>query len=431
MIFYFIAFFIYFLWKFFRSNDKFLWSLYGAAYFVGTDVYLRMTRSALLWELGKYGVILFSILGMFYVGFKRNSVPYFLYFLFLLPAVWIGYLELSFDVNFRKAVMFNLSGPFCLSAVSIFTYGRTIKIGDFLKILDFIIYPLIATTVYIIAYQPSGVELFVNTASNSSVSGGYGANQVSTVLGLGFFLLFIRFILPYRNRLVYMIMMFFMALMGYRALLTFSRGGVVTAIICMALFLSVYFLNASALGKTKTIVKLFLIIFGSVMLWGVAEATTDGMITNRYTNKDAIGREKEDITTGRAQLAEAEFEQFSRNPVFGGGVGGSKEFFEEELGKSIATHNEITRMFSEHGLFGILALMTLIIAPCVSILQGRRNVFFIPLMLFWFLTIAHSSMRLAAPAFIYALCLLNLDYAPEKKPVVRRKSVAEPRALPN
>src|SRR5690606_18184207 len=114
-------------------------------------------------------------------------------------------------------------------------------------------------------------------------------------------------------------------------------------------------------------------------------------------------------------LAEAELDAFKQNPIFGLGVGRVSGYFETELGIDLPTHNEISRLFSEHGAFGILALLTLIFAPIFSKLLGRKNIYFWPFLLFCLLTMGHSSMRVAAPAFIYALCLLNLDYGPEKK----------------
>ena len=145
------------------------------------------------------------------------------------------------------------------------------------------------------------------------------------------------------------------------------------------------------------------------------------MIENRYENKDALGREKEDITTGRADLFKAEINAFMGSPFLGIGVGRVKTVFEEELGVDLPTHNEVSRMFSEHGVFGFIALLILIFAPTVTKAKGRKNIYFWPFLLFWFLTISHSSMRIAMPAFIYALCLLNIDYAPEKKTALPRK----------
>src|SRR5690606_32057930 len=122
--------------------------------------------------------------------------------------------------------------------------------------------------------------------------------------------------------------------------------------------------------------KLMVLFFGAVMLWGYSEVQTGGMITNRYTNKDALGREKEDITTGRADLMTAELEAFQQNPIFGLGVGRVRGYFDEELSIDLPTHNEISRLFSEHGAFGMLALLTLILAPIITKMQGRKNIYF-------------------------------------------------------
>src|SRR5690606_39700144 len=74
---------------------------------------------------------------------------------------------------------------------------------------------------------------------------------------------------------------------------------------------------------------------------------TGGMIENRYENKDAIGREKEDFTTGRAELFKAEISAFMANPVAGVGAGRVSSVFKEELGVSIATRSEERRVGKE------------------------------------------------------------------------------------
>src|SRR5690606_12674999 len=127
------------------------------------------------------------------------------------------------------------------------------------------------------------------------------------------------------------------------------------------------------------------------------------------------------ITTGRVDLLEVEMDAFQENPFFGIGIGQGKFQFREEMGITSASHNEISRMLSEHGLFGILALLVLLIAPMVTKLNGRKNIYFYPFIIFWGLTIVTTSMRIAAPAFIYALCLLNIDYGTKKKPALHRQ----------
>jgi len=172
--------------------------------------------------------------------------------------------------------------------------------------------------------------------------------------------------------------------------------------------------------KVKIIFKILPIIAGVIVIWLFALVQTGGLIGNRYANKDALGREKTDVTTGRGNLMSTDIEGFKENPSFGLGVGSGKFYRIEELGIEAASHNEITRMLSEHGTFGILALIILLFAPIIDKSLGRRNIYFYPFLIFWFLTINHSSMRIAAPAFIYGLSLLHLKSKHEKSSLYRK-----------
>ena len=80
------------------------------------------------------------------------------------------------------------------------------------------------------------------------------------------------------------------------------------------------------------------------------------------------------------------------------------------------------RLLGEHGLIGLIIIFLLIAVPSFKMIgQPFSNRAFISaFMIFWFLTINHSSMRIAAPAFIYGLCLLNIQY---EKPIIHRKQL--------
>lgn len=421
MFWYMLGIFGYFIYKIISSKDRAKYVLLATAYITGAEVFLRMTKAFFFYESGKYAVIFFMLLGIFFLGFKKNAFPYIIYILLLLPAVLVSLDVIAFDANFRNTVLFNLSGPLCLSLAAVFCYGRSIQFQDFLKVLDYIVYPLISMVVYITLYTPDVQDVITGTASNSTLSGGYGPNQVATLLGLGIFILFSRLLIPYKNILVHWTMMFLMIVMAYRALLTFSRGGVlVSVIICLAFLFIIYF-NTGIKNKAKISVKVLSIIGVVLLVWSYTIIQTGGLIENRYANEDALGREKDDLTTGRVELLTVEIETFKENPFFGIGVGQGKFQFMEQIGITSASHNEISRMLSEHGMFGIFALLILIFAPMITKMSGRKNIYFYPFLLFWALTIVHTSMRIAAPAFIYALCLLNLDYAPKKKPALHRK----------
>ena len=421
MLVYMLGIFVYFILKIIYSNNKAKDVLLAAGYIMGAEVYLRMTKAMVFYETGKYGVILFSLIGLFYFGFKKNAFPYALYILFLLPGVLVTYDVISYDSNFRTTVLFSLSGPLCLSFAAIFTYGRSISFKDFLKVLDYIVYPIISMTVYVFLRTPDVRAAITGTASSFALSGGYGPNQVAVMFGLGFFILLTRFVIPYKNPLVHWAMMFFLPVFAYRALLTFSRGGVLVAGVMCVVFIVILYFSPSFKKKVKLSFSIIGIIGIGLLIWSYTIFQTGGMIGNRYANEDALGREKEDLTTGRGELMAVELENFKENPYFGIGVGRGKFEFAEELGISTASHNEISRMISEHGVFGLFALLVLVFAPIITKVKGRKNIYFWPFLIFWFLTIAHSSMRIAAPAFIYALCLLNIDYGTEKKTSLRRK----------
>jgi hypothetical protein len=391
-----------------KPNDKVKEVLIACAYIAGAEVFFRMTKAYILYETGKYLVIFFIIVGLIYNGFKRKAYPYILFLLLLIPAVMVSFENISYDVNFRKAVLFNLSGPLCLSFVALFTYGKTLSYKEFLNVLNFIVYPLISMTVYIILYRPDLRDVITNTAANTAASGGFGPNQVATTLGLGVFILFSRIFIPYTNRIVHFMMMFFLAAMTYRGILTFSRGGVLTSLIMCVSFLLIILLFTSLKSKVSSIFKVLGILGVISIIWTLSIMQTGGLIENRYANKDALGREKQDVTTGRIALITTEFNTFKTHPFFGVGVGQVKGYFIKELGVKLPTHNEVTRMLSEHGIFGIFALLILIIVPVSNNPMGIKNIYFYPLLLFWFLTISHSSMRIAASAFIYGLSLLTI-----------------------
>lgn len=421
MMVYFFGLVVFLIYRIVIAKNKHLTILFATSYMVGAEVFFRMTKALIFYETGKYIVILFFLMGMFYSGYKKKASAYFIYILLLLPAVFVTFLNINYDAEFRKMIVFNLSGPICLAIAALYCYGRSIKFKDILTLLDIMVYPLIAMTVYVYLYNPDIRDVITGTTSTSETSGGYGPNQVATMLGLGVFILYSRLLIPYKNKLVHFIMMFFLASMAFRALVTFSRGGVIVAIIMVIAFSVILYISTSFKTKFRITYKLIAVLGAVAAIWLYAILQTGGLIENRYTNKDALGREKIDVTTGRGKLISADFEAFQESPVFGIGVGRVKSYYIEKLNIELASHNELARMLSEHGALGILALLILLLTPLLSIFSGRRNIYFYPFIIFWALTISHSSMRIAAPAFIYALSLLNIEYEKPKNTVHRKQ----------
>lgn len=403
-----------------RNNEV----LIAAAYITGGEVFFRMTKSTIAYEAGKYVVILFVLLGLFLSGTSRKSWPYLIYLLLFIPGILYASITLGYDVDFKKAIFFNLAGPFCLGMAALYCMNRKVNYKQLGAIFLHLLLPVIAMAVYLLFYTPDTREALNGTASNFATSGGFGPNQVSTALGIGIFGLVIRLIGYSKNKIVLLVNIVLLALLSYRAIVTFSRGGVITAVLVSFMFIFFYFKKSNVQSKSRISIYFLILLVIGVFSWTLSFSRTEGLIGNRYANKDAAGRIKEDATTGRGILIETELNAFIDNPVLGVGVGKAKEYRKETTGLVIASHNEVSRTLSEHGIFGLLAMGILLIYPFFYRLFNRKNIFFYSTLGFWFLTINHSSMRIAAPAFIYALCLLNVVNENKKNPVRRQRAIA-------
>lgn len=390
--------------------------LLACAYLVGADVFIRMTGGAFFYEVSKYGVILFCLIGLFTSGASKTSLPYYLYLILLVPGILVAGFTQDASTIIRKAIAFNLSGPVCLGIVAIYCYKRQIPYKQMHAILLAMALPIVSMSAYVSWITPDLRELISSTGSNFASSGGFGPNQVATVLGIAMFVFTVRFFMRSPTVLLKCVNLFLLGFVSFRAIVTFSRGGVVTAVVMILFFIVIYFRYSKPQYK-RALIMYSLLFFGMGLLtWGISSYQTNGFIDKRYANEDALGREKEDISTGRKQLIDFELNAFYSNPILGVGVGKVKELRYEKENILAASHNELSRILSEHGLFGLLAFSILFITPLVLRLQNKYNLFFYSCFLFWFLTINHSSMRIAAPAFIYGLCLLNIQYETPRIP---------------
>jgi hypothetical protein len=393
--------------------------LVASAYVISVEVLLRMTDGMLLNEFGKYTVIIFMFLGMIYSGFSKNSLMYWVFLVLLIPGIVISILSLSFETDIRKAIAFNISGPVCLGICSIYCFQRRIIFDRLKEVLTAFSLPLIAIVVYLFLYTPSVKDVVTGTQSNFETSGGFGPNQVSTILGLGIFVFFVQLLLNSKSRILQLVNTGFVMVFAFRGIVTFSRGGVMTAVVMIFLLLVVLYFQANLNTKPKIGLIVIFSFLAGLGVWGYSSVQTSGLINKRYANQDVKGREKEFQLSGREKLMVSEFQMFFNNPILGVGVGRNKEIRKKQTGIESASHSEITRMFAEHGSLGLLDLLILIFTPLFLFLNNRQNILALSFLVFWLLTINHAAMRLAAPAFVYALSLLKVYNI--EKPTVHRK----------
>lgn len=419
---YFLGSIVFFLYRIFKTGNKNNEALMAAAYMTGAEVFFRMTQAVPIYEAGKYSVVLFMLVGLFISGTSKKSGVYWFYLFLLLPGILFSAINLNFTTDVKKAIFFNLAGPVCLGLSALYCIDRKITYKQLSDLTRWILLPILGMAIYLTLGTPDLRESLRSTGANYAATGGFGPNQVSTVLGLGMFVSLVQFIVNSRNKLLFVIHLGAIGFFLYRAIISFSRGGVITGLVISVVFLLIYYFGARRKKKRQISVYVVLIlgIFLSAAVYSSFQ--TRGLIDKRYTNRDAAGRLKSDITTGRTELLESELSAFYENPLTGVGVGKIKEYREETTGIYAASHNEVSRLLSEHGVLGVIILLILILYPFVYRFKNRRNYLFYSALGFWFLTINHSSMRIAAPAFIYALCLLNVVHE-KKKTTIRRKRI--------
>jgi len=386
-----------------RQNQALSW----AAYLTSFEVLFRMSKSLFFYEFIKYWVIILLLTGIIIEYKKRFIHPFYIFYLFAL-IFSITYTQIPMDYNFRKKILFNLSGPFVLGISALYNYNRQLPLKKIVHILYISGLPIISTLVYLYIKTPDLNNINFTSSANFATSGGFGPNQVSTILGFGIFIFAVLLLVKYRFTGYKILDISLLIYITYRGILTFSRGGIWTALIALIIFVFYYLKSEKTLLKTGLKYGVLSLITG-LLIWQYTVNVTGGMIENRYLGKNTKGVEKEDITSGRIDIFETELEMFYKNPILGVGAGAVK-YVREKMhpGMIAASHNEISRLIAEQGMFGILSIIGLMIIPIIRILKidNLNKAFLSAFFLFWFLTINHSAMRIAFPGFIYGLSLI-------------------------
>lgn len=397
--------------KIIKNQDHCNEALQWSAYMAGLEVVLRGTGGSLVWELGKYSVILFLFLGLSQNHSKcRESVSWiFLCALLLLPGVLI---TLTWSDRFSEDISFNVSGISCLLMSSFYFSKCAISKESLNKIFSFFLLPTISLAVVLFYKAPDISAIDFGSKANFEASGGFGPNQVATILGAGWVLILVLINKKSNVTKSKLITYAILAFLVFRSLLTFSRGGNIAAILAYMAFIYTYV----RANDTRFISKSFFrnIIVTSILavfLVNVVNDITGGMFANRYLGLNVEGEKKEDVTAGRLDLLEEEYALFAENPL-GVGIGGSMHFRTIQFNNPLASHNEFGRLLSEHGILGIIIIILILYKP-IKYYRNNRDIDAKSLCVLFFIismmTATHSAFRLAMPAFFYGLSFLKFS----------------------
>lgn len=392
------------LWFIIQDKQPFR-LIYLTGYIVGAEVLWRMTKVGLLWEFDKYAIGLLLILGVLRWRKPTKTLPI-IYSLLLIPSIIVTIMNSSSFFQMRSEISFNLSGAFALTCAALFFSGREFNRYQLRQLLIYTIMPIAGTTfLVLIKAESATLADFASAQSNAMTSGGFAANQVSAVLGLGALLCWVIILTQkYFSKLSWVVLILLVWFLA-QSFLTLSRGGVFNFFVAASL--ATPFL-AKGQGKMLGVMILsgvILTIFLCLIIPRM-DQFTGGALTERFS---------ETTTTGRYEIAMKDLKLFQDNLLLGVGPGRAAYLRDRQTGLSgimtsssggSAAHTEYSRLLAEHGFLGLLALLLLFVMFFGTFLGAKTSLargLTLAFMLWALAEMSHSAMRLAAISYFYAL----------------------------
>ncbi|MGQ0541510.1 MAG: O-antigen ligase family protein [Blastocatellia bacterium] len=373
---------------------------YVIAYIVGVEVLWRMAGVPVFWEFGKYGSSLIMITAL--VRRRMLQIPALplFFFAFLIPSAIMVVLQRGPEDS-EGALSSNMSGPFLLLICCWFFSNVNLNVQQVRKLILAIIIPMISIAIAALFYTVTAEDLAFTGESNIATSGGFGPNQVSSILGLGAFLS-ISYLLLFKNKPFQALFFVVLTLLfSAQSVLTFSRGGMYNAVGATVLVALFQIRNLKdGFRRLAPIVGVSIIFL--LVVFPYLDNFTGGALQERFEDSDP---------TRRGDIIESDFKLFTDHPVFGVGVGNAYFLREKYLGGKAMSHTEFARIISEHGLFGILALVSLVLMVIFNFRQRKAG--FDRALMFgfagWsFFFMLNAGMRLAAPAFALGMVYMTV-----------------------
>lgn len=375
------------------------------AYVTGAETLWRMTKAAVPWEFGKYAIALMMILAL--LRSRRLSGPLlpFLFLMLLLPSLVLP-LANTDAAELRNQVSYNLSGPFALAVCLWFFSHVRLPRAQVQRLFLSLMGPIIAIAAVTLYGILTAKDLVFSDDSNTALSGGFGPNQVSAILSLGALTAFLWALDSTVTNPLRVLMFTITLYLLTQSVMTFSRTGLYLAF--GGLLIAIPFLVTNRKSRLQLLLGLILLgVIGNSVLWPRLDKFTEGALGKRFSDTQLSGRDS---------IVMADLQVFAENPVFGVGPGQTRHFRTHKIQYyQVAAHTEFSRLLSEHGLFGLLAIVLLLVMGIQHFLNARTagGKALVGVMLFWsVLFMFVGAMRLAAPAFAFGLSAVSL--LPEK-----------------
>lgn len=408
----------FFIFDILRTRDQNYRAGYYALYIMGFEIVYRISGANIAWEAGKYFSVIVLLTGLIAGKHKKFPWVFALLGMLLIPSMFLA--SDPEPGRTRELIVFNFTGPFLLVLSGIYFMGRKAQWTHFVNGFRLAFLPAVSLVVLISLNSGLGDLEFNSIVSNERASGGFGANQVSTLLGW-FLLLAFLFRLEGVRLTPYVWGDWAMiVILLIRGLVTMSRGGMMAAGISLMVGIAVLLFGERSFrqkARKMTPYILVAILFLGGVIW-YTNRLTNNFLLYRYqglsTEEVMTGRASNDhgYLTGRDDIMAGDIAAFKRYPVFGVGYGMAAKWHAIYYGVEQPAHTEYTRLLSENGLLGLIFLVIAFIALPVRYFflypSARIRYFFLALLLVSMLTMFHAAMRLALPSILYGAAFFSV-----------------------
>ncbi len=406
------------------NTQRYVFYITLFSYLISFEILNRMAQTApfIPYELGKYLLVAFGLFGILFNGMRSQRG---IWMVFLItPAIFYDFSKLrpTFELTF------NFFGPLALCLGIAFAYRLAVTQNSFNQILKLIFWGCLSSLVYTYIKTPDLDQIQFTLKAQFDTTAGHSSNQVATIFGLGMFLSFYSWYnsLKFSGYRILDVLLF----LGFtfQGLLSFSRGGMLVGVAAIALLIflpQIKMLSHKSHLKQKSHLSFVFGLLACLLLYGIFEVTnqiTDGKLIQRYqgeTEGTLSGykeRNANNISSGRIEIFQEDFELFKKYPLTGVGCGVSPYLRSRNdmTGGPIAPHIELSRILADHGFLGALYATILFVSMPIRVWQineksRARNLLF-SLLIIALLTSFHAAMRtFVTPLFVILSVLKIVD----------------------
>ncbi|MCC6759739.1 MAG: O-antigen ligase family protein [Chitinophagaceae bacterium] len=370
-------------------------------------------------QIGKYlGVVGFAF-GLALGGpIKRVSIYGVIMLILSVPALIVA------PYDSYKPVVYNYFGLLALILGVIYCSRQIMTFKNFKELGRIIVYPIISLAVFTFFKAAQIEKIDYGLTANYDSGGGRFTNQVSTLFGLAIGILALAYItrqLLFKHKVIDVLMLM---LFLTRGLLTFSRGGMLAAI--LAIFIIILFPKARAAWQdNETVLRKFSAgpVFAAILIISIVflaiNSYTDNFLLYRYQGKTERSLQTgfdrsadiDQISSGRYSIMMSDLRMFIAYPALGVGVGYSKiERVNHGGGEGLNAHIEISRLLAEHGLPGLVLVIMIFFYPFFKAYNEPNNYRKSIMLLFLIMGLAstfHSAMRTMITPLLFAFAFIN------------------------